>query len=166
MPAHDPTGMYRLSMVRGIEYDESLRVGQGFDYILRVGERWPMMVVGECLYSYRVHAGSITRVNAASRDRLVLEVLRCACERRGIDYEQWRAARVSKRRQRMEGLEYGLAAHFMESAVDQRREGGFMAAVRTGLACLRLRPWWPRFHKALVYALGPPELVRRLRGRR
>ena len=168
MPAHDPTGMYRMTLVRGFRYDESVPPPfvEGYDYILRVGERWPMMVVGECLYSYRVHAGSITRVDATSRDRLVLEVLRCACERRGIDYDRWRAAKASKRRKRLEGFEYGLAAHFMESAVDQRREGRFMAAVRTGLACSRLRPWSPRFHKALVYALGPPELVRRLRGRR
>ncbi len=55
MPAHDPTVMYRVEAVRGMRYEEALRIGQGFDYILRVGEQYPMMVLGECLYSYRVH---------------------------------------------------------------------------------------------------------------
>src|SRR5690606_2195699 len=40
MPAHDPTGMFRWKLVEGIEYAPELRIGQGFDYILRVGEKY------------------------------------------------------------------------------------------------------------------------------
>lgn len=163
MPAHDPTGMYRMSMVRGLEYDTDLRVGQGYDYILRVGERWPMLVVGECLYSYRVHASSITRCDPGRRQRLVREVIRRACERRGIPFEE---QPVSKHRLHggvAAAQDNNLAAQFIQSALDQRRERRRLGAVRTGLQCARLHPLDPHYHKALIYALSPWWLIRRLR---
>ena len=41
MPGHDPTVMYRVSMVSGIRFDEQLPIVEGFDYVIRVGERFP-----------------------------------------------------------------------------------------------------------------------------
>jgi len=76
MPAHDPTGMFRLSIVMDMRYEPSLKVGAGFDYILRVGELHPMMVLGECLYSYRIHSSSTTRLDADRRKKMIRKVLR------------------------------------------------------------------------------------------
>ena len=40
MPGHDPTAMYRSSMVRGFRFSEELTNAEGLDFILRVGERF------------------------------------------------------------------------------------------------------------------------------
>src|SRR5262249_46667806 len=54
IPALDPTGMFRMSLVGHIRYEASLPIVETFDYILRVGEQYPMIVLGECLYGYRI----------------------------------------------------------------------------------------------------------------
>ncbi|HEX2973902.1 MAG TPA: glycosyltransferase family A protein [Tepidisphaeraceae bacterium] len=162
MPAHDPTAMYRMAMVRDIQYDTDLRVGQGYDYMLRVGEQWPMIVLGECLYSYRVSSSSVTRSDPQRRQKLVLEVIRRACQRRGIPFEQ---RPVSSRRLRggASFRDNNIAAQFIDSVLDQRRAGQWFSAIRTGLQCINLHPLDMHYHKAFVYALSPWWLIRRLR---
>src|SRR5690606_25195403 len=86
MPAHHPTAMYRMSAVSQMTYDVSLPIVEGYDYILRVGEMHPLKVIGKCLYSYRVHANSVTRQDPTRRDTLVAEAQRKACLRRGLNY--------------------------------------------------------------------------------
>ncbi len=166
MPAHDPTAMYRRSLLIGMRFQESLFIGQGFDFNLRVGEEHPMMVLGECLYSYRVSAGSRTRADVERRQRDVHEVCARACARRGIDESRAAefyqpASALGRNRLR----DNNLAAHFMESVVDQRRAGKLASAIRTGLACSALHPLDPHYHKALLFSLLPQGLVARLRGR-
>src|SRR5262249_49805075 len=39
MPAHDPTGMFRMSLVGDVRYDPALPFVEAFDYILRIGEK-------------------------------------------------------------------------------------------------------------------------------
>lgn len=160
MPSHDPTVMFRREKVEGIEYEPTLIIGQGYDYILRVGERHPMVVLGECLYTYRVHDQSRTRRAPIVRERMVLEIIKCACERRGLDFENVKGpARYSKR-----GMaDNNLAATFMESAVDLRAAGRQLEAIKTGIECIRLRPLSLHHHKALVYAILPTAIRKMLR---
>lgn len=161
IPAHDPTVMFRRSMVSGIRYDPDLRIGQGYDYILRVGETRPMMVLGECLYSYRVHRGSNTRRRPEERLEYIRRVIDRARERRG---SPGAAAKPGKRSLRGRSLaDNNLAAHFMESVVDLRRRGRWRAAIRTGLTCSMLSPLTPHYHKALAYAIIPATLRRLIR---
>lgn len=161
MPAHDPTGMYRVSMVRDIEYEPSLRIGQGYDYILRVGERWPMMVLGECLYSYRVHPNSITRQNVLKRHAAVELVRRRAAERRGVAVEALEAPNLIRNRHR----DNNLPAHFLESVVDLRRIGHNLSALKTAAHCAMLHPFDHDYYKPLAAALLPQRALRRLRRR-
>jgi glycosyltransferase involved in cell wall biosynthesis len=163
MPAHDPTGMYRVSMVQGIAYDPVLRVGQGYDYMLRVGERWPMLVLGECLYSYRVSRGSVTRSDPQRRQQHVYEVLRRACKRRGVSYDRRPAMRRRASISRRRAQDNNLAAHFIDSVLDQRQVGRVVGAVRTGLQCSRLHPLDLHYYKALIYAISPWWLIACLR---
>jgi glycosyltransferase involved in cell wall biosynthesis len=158
MPAHDPTAMYRISALAGMRYETDLPVVEGFDYILRVGEKHPLLVLGECLYSYRIHSQSVTKRDPAKRDRLVREVLKRACARRGIDF----ASRFP-RSGRKERADNNLAADFMESVLDQRRAGKRLSAVRTGIQCSRLRPLDLHYQKALIYSLVPWSLISYLR---
>jgi glycosyltransferase involved in cell wall biosynthesis len=166
MPAHDPTAMYRLSLVGDLRYEPSLRIGQGMDYILRVGERHPMMVIGECLYSYRVHGGSVTRQNYRRRQEFVREVKRRACARRGVTGPAAESALPRRRRVRNSDLDNNLVAHFMESALDLRRAGRRWQALRTGLRALSLHPLDPAYLKPAVYALAPVLWIEVWRARR
>ncbi len=43
IPAHDPTGMFRMNMVGQMRYDITLPYTEAVDYILR-GERFPLAV--------------------------------------------------------------------------------------------------------------------------
>jgi len=167
MPSHDPTVMFRVSTVKGMRYEPSLRVGQGWDYILRVGEQYPMMVLGECLYSYRARSESNTRCDAARRKEKQREVLRRAGERRGVKarkdrLEKGTPARGMSHRDR----EHGFVPHFMESVLDLRRAGRIAEALKTALFCLRLHPLDPYYHKPLAYFLAPFGVIEHHRHRR
>ncbi len=168
MPAHDPTVMFRLSAVRGIEYDPELRIGQGYDYVLRVGERYPMAVIGESLYRYRVHANSVTRKGAERRQKAVVDVLRRAAERRGVPFTDEFASGIRIKSGRNAELDNNLAAHFIESVIDLRRAGRRREALRVGFCCAGLHPLDPHYLKALVYGAMPKAFIDRLRrnGRR
>jgi len=166
MPGHDPTAMFRMSMVRGLRYDVGLEIGQGFDYVLQVGERFPTAATGECLYSYRVHLGSNTRRSPSERERLVGEVVRRACVRRGLGHALPEGRRQEGRwRLRNRDRDNNLAAHFMESVCDLRRAGHFLEAVMVGAACARLHPLDPYYYRAILYAALPRRFVERHRGR-
>jgi glycosyltransferase involved in cell wall biosynthesis len=166
MPGHDPTGMYRMAMVGDMRYETSLPYVEGYDYMLRVGERFPLTVLGECLYSYRIHPASITKKSPVERERKVREVLRRACQRRGCDFESVFGPEPDygrRRRLRHRDLDNNLAAHFIESAVDLRSRGRVIEAIRTGLRCASFHPVDPYYHKALAYAVLPQFVVRKLR---
>jgi glycosyltransferase involved in cell wall biosynthesis len=167
MPGHDPTPMYRLSMVRGFEFDPSLPVAEGLDYILRVGEQFPLFALGECLYSYRIHQASITKRARDLCQTCVWKVLRRACDRRGVRFEDvFGVGRDSPlQRPRNKELDNNLAASFIESVIDLRSSGRRVEALRTGLQCSRLHPADLHYHKALAYAVMPMKMMERLRAR-
>jgi len=160
MPSHDPTVMFRMSMVSGLSYEPSLRVGQGWDYILRVGEKSAMMVLGECLYSYRVHFDSITRTDSIRRNQKVQDVLKLACQRRGLDFsEYFPSSSVLRTKSSHREQEIGVVPHFIESVLDLRRARRFRDSLATAISCLRLHPWAPYYYKPLVYFLAPLKII-------
>jgi glycosyltransferase involved in cell wall biosynthesis len=163
MPAHDPTAMYRLSKVKGVQYDSALRVAHGVDYILRVGERHEMLVLGECLYSYRIHPSSLTKSDPVRRDMEVEEVRSRACARRGIPFVP-KAHNRNRflRRSRSSERDNGLAGHFALSVQDQRNRGLRWSSLYTGLQCARLHPADIQYLKAAFYAISPDWLRRRV----
>jgi len=165
MPSHDPTAMFRRSMVGELQFDERLPVVEGLDYILRVGERYPMMVVGEVLYGYRVHRDSITHRDPARRAELVREAIRAAARRRGEDPERVIASLGLGSGSRIERADNNLPAHFIESVLSLIGKRCRFAAMRVGSACVRLNPRDAHYWKALVYALMPVPLIKVVRDR-
>jgi len=167
MPAHDPTVMYHVPKVRSLKYDTSLWLNEGFDYILQVGEKHPMRVLGKCLYSYRFHLESITKKTTAHQERakFAYYVVEKACQRRGVpvpkEFEKKLKAAAQKPRNR--DRDNNLAAHFMNSTVDLRRAGKRLEALRTAWICSRMHPLDFHYQKALIYALAPLWLVNRIR---
>ena len=161
MPAHDPTAMYRVSLVKEVLYDPQLRQGEGIDYILRIGERHPLAVLGDCLYSYRVHPHSLTREDPVARMSFVQEALNRARVRRGLPEcfaPPPRAGRSHNARN-----DNGLPAHFMRSVQSLCNKGCRASALVAGLYCARLHPCDPEYLKPLAVSLAPRCLRSRLR---
>lgn len=161
MPAHDATPMFRVSLVRKFCYKPALQYGEGLDYILRVGEQHPMLVLAECLYSYRFHFGSLMTKNVLQRKQMIRNVLERACERRGLnpsDYLPANSERISIFRHRER--ETHIVPHFMESVLDLRRADRNSEALKTAFACLRLHPCDPYYYKPLAYFLAPLALIK------
>jgi glycosyltransferase involved in cell wall biosynthesis len=164
LPALDPTGMFRISLVGNMRYDASLQCAETLDYILRVGEEHPMVVVGECLYGYRILLNSLSRRDPIWRDQFAIRALRQACARRGLVYDEVFSNAAHRTRSSQNCiLDNNIAAHFMNSVVDQRRAHLRMGALRTALDCVRLHPLDAHYYKALVYALASPAVVDYLR---
>jgi glycosyltransferase involved in cell wall biosynthesis len=155
MPAHDATGMFRMSMIRNMRYDPSLPFAEAVDYVFRLGESHPMMVLGDCLYGYRWHPNSLTQSDPHRCDRMVTKVMERACERRGQPYS--RSSPQGRRRAN------GIASVFVVSVLSQRQTQRRWGAVRTGLHCASLHPFDPYHYKALVYAVAPAGLLRFIR---
>lgn len=156
IPSQDPTVMYRTAIARRYPYAEDLPVVEGLDHVLRVGEHHPLRSLGECLYSYRIHPHQITRRSPADRERLVREVRRRACLRRGIPFVEGAAADRGSANDIRENY---IASHFISSVLDLRRLRRRIDALRTGWFCSLLHPADPIYHKALIYALAPEPLI-------
>jgi glycosyltransferase involved in cell wall biosynthesis len=167
MPAHDPTGMYRVSMVGQFRYDEKLRIAEGYDYILRIGEQFPMMVVGECLYAYRVNREGLTKRDPIARQKLLRDASRKMFERRGLPYDESQLPKVSDPdRITNRDLDDDLVSHFMASTVDLRRAGRWRAAARAAATCIALHPRDPYYYRPVLYTVAPLRLIEWYRTRK
>jgi glycosyltransferase involved in cell wall biosynthesis len=165
MPAHSPTAMYRFGPIRDVRFDPDLRVAEDVDYVLQVGERHPMAVLGECLYSYRIHFGSTSRVDPARNRRMELKVIERACLRRGLDPAAHVPAPHAFSTRFAHRDREQVVPHFMESVLDARRAGDWRGALRTAATCLRLHAWDPYYYKPLTYSVLPLALVNLYRQR-
>jgi len=158
MPAHDPTGMYRLSALSGMRFDDTLWIGQGVDFVLRVGEKCPMVRLGDCLYSYRINYSSTIRRDANKTNASVNVVREKACVRRSLDFDQFK---VDFKPRAVKGryLDADIIPHCMESVIDLKRQGCFFDACIVGWQCAKLHPLGPYFYKPFVYVVTPVRII-------
>lgn len=166
MPAHGPTPMYRTAMVSDIRYEPTLTVAEDVDYILQVGERHELAVLGACLYTYRVRLGSTSRIDMDRTEQMVRRVVERACRRRGIDPTVYIQPQRRCSPHRMYRDREAVVPHFMESVLDLRRAGRGVDALRTAAFCLRLHPADPYYYKPLAYFLAPFAVIDFYRRRR
>lgn len=158
IPAHDATPMYRLSMVKPFKYNPKFKIGQGVDYILRVGETYNMAVLPECLYSYRINMESNIRKNHLIREPMIHEVLCQACLRRKLPVPKFAPPKKNyffKHRQ----TDTHIVIHIMESVLDIKRAGNYWQSFKTTLICMRLHPLDPYYYKPLCYFFIPRKLI-------
>ena len=166
IPAHDATGMYRRSMVREIGFDERFRIGQGIDFILRVGECCPMEVMGECLYTYRINYRSTIRQDATHTVDMIRQVLEEACRRRGLTAEAMAHRLPQPSRFQHRNRDTAIIPHCMNSVLQSRQRRRYGEAIRTAWICLLLKPYDPYYYKPAVYALLPLGLIQYYRKRK
>jgi hypothetical protein len=120
-----------------------------------------MLVLAECLYSYRVHFGSLMTKNVLQRKQMIRDVMERACERRGLnpsDYLSVNSERISRFQHRER--ETHIVPHFIESVLDLRRADRNTEALETAFACLRLHTCDPYYYKPLAYFLVPLALIK------
>jgi len=155
-PAHDPTIMVRLSLTRDQRFAEDLRVGQGEDHLLRIGERHPMAVVAGCHYAYRVHDGNASKASGERTLTYRREVLRRASQRRGIPPAE---VRRPKRYQRVDRALH-VTGHVVDSTIELRALGRRRQAIEDAAAHLRGAWRYPATWLPLLYAVVPNPVLR------
>ncbi len=156
LPSHDPTLVFRTRVGQAVGFDESLRIGQGIDFVLRLLEMGELQVIGEDLYGYRIHSGSITRQDAARRRQFVELVADKAWARRGF-VERTRLGATS------ESPDNHLHRHFMRSVAECRDRGELRGAVVGAVTSIMRGPLLPRYYLALANLLFPRTLRNWLR---
>lgn len=112
--------------LRAVRYDEGLRIGEDFDLILRLlleGTR--MLIVPEPFYLYRRHSGSIShRLSVPDMEAMVGRQKALVGAFGPLD------GRIEAAfRQRLSGLEQGLAYERLVASVKARRLGSALALV-------------------------------------
>jgi glycosyltransferase involved in cell wall biosynthesis len=162
MPGHDPTMMVKAAVAREFPFNPSFRIAEGLDFVLRAGEKYPCMRLGECVYSYRIISTSITKKNVARRKLFVRQVLRSAYARRGLSlpsYLETSNDEVAAQVVTKIDFDNNLPAHFMESVLDLKRVNRSIEALRVGLFCATLNLGSFHYHKAWIYSLLPLNLI-------
>lgn len=162
MPAHDPTLACRTDLARSLGFDPELRLMEGVDFVFRLAERHDIAVLGQCLYHYRLHPGSLTRGDPRCRRDAMRGVFDAARTRRGLaplsdaafDARFGRAARDPAN---------NLIGHFTDSTYQQVARGRRREALSTALAAFGAAPLRPGSAKPLAYALMPKTLARTVR---
>jgi glycosyltransferase involved in cell wall biosynthesis len=157
IPAHDATGMYRTALTKNIKFDEELRIGQGIDYVLKVGERYLIEKIGCCKYSYRINYDSTTRKH---KDNYlwIQRVLEKAYLRRGFDISCL-AADIKNKNKSESGMNYDIVPHCMNSVVDLKKARRLGEAISVALSSAILEPRSLLFYKPLLYALLPSSVI-------
>jgi glycosyltransferase involved in cell wall biosynthesis len=164
MPGHDPTIMFRRELINEYLYDEDLVLGEGHDFILRVGEKRCVENIGSALYGYRFHLESLTKKDPLKRTRMIARVLEKACLRRGANFRERFPHLCSE-----EGICQVAAASPLNDTLSH-----FVISVQCSLRCgrrieaLKLVTWmarrWPRereTYKAAALLLMPRVLLKR-----
>jgi len=158
MPAHDATGMYRTVMTEQIWFDESLKIGQGVDYVLRVGEAYPIAVLGECLYTHRINYNSITHRNPKNNVDRINNVIKKACLRRKVNYENYISGHRSSRYFKHRDMDT-ILTYIMQSVYSLKRNNRYREALETAWSCFLLHPADPLYSKPLLYSIMPIQMI-------
>jgi glycosyltransferase involved in cell wall biosynthesis len=160
MPAIGATAMYRVSMVSDFRFEPTLKLAEDLDYILRIGEQYPLAVLGDCLYFYRIHKGASTKQDPILNRKMEHAAFIRACRRRGIELDTFESVdlnsklRSLRRRRNMDTI-----PHFIECILDLRRTGQNWHALKTAVECLRLRPFDLYHYKPMVFFIIPIALI-------
>jgi hypothetical protein len=156
VPAHDATGMYRTKIIADFRFDEKMWLIEGVDFVIRIGEVFPISVIPECLYSHRVNYSSITHSQGDKIHEATEKFKSKTAFRRGSKYEPKLKNERSKLNKIFKHRRYDtILPYAMNSVFQQRLCGNWMSAFRTALISLSLHPCDLLYFKPLLYCLVP-----------
>ena len=149
--------MFRVSMVKNYRFNENFSIGSPLDFILRIGEKFPVFVLGECLYSVRILRDSLSRRNPNESLNKLWDIKYEACKRRGLDPIKYvsQIHTIIKSKGGRKGIDSNVVSHFIHSVKDFRKAGMRWKAILTGLQCIKLQPFDFNVYKAIIYAFCP-----------
>lgn len=155
MPAHDATGMFRMSLLKDIRIDPELRIGEGFDLMMRVGEQHPMMVIDGCWYSHRLNPNSLTHQDSQWNIEQVNLATQKACARRHLDYQKYKVA-VPRRRRFFKHRDQDTVVSYAVVSVRQLKQvRNYKGALNTALRSAWMHPLDPIYYKPLLLLVTP-----------
>lgn len=155
MPAHDATGMYRFSLLPNTRIDPELRIGEGFDLIMRVGEMHPILLIDGCWYSHRLNPDSLTHRDPVWNIEQVNLAIRKACDRRGAKYENFKQALPKTHRWFKHRDMDTIVMYAVISVRQQKRLGRMGGALNTALYCAKMHPFDYLYYKPLLLFATP-----------
>jgi glycosyltransferase involved in cell wall biosynthesis len=160
VPGHDATGMYRSAFTEHLRFDETLRSEEGIDFIIRLGEEKPIMLLGECLYTYRINYGSLTRRDRDFTLKYINIVKQKTYQRRNPGAEEF-GMPVQKKPGFFKHRDFDtqIVVHCMDSVLQLRRIGKFIEALKVATVCLRIHPFDWYYYKPLFYSVLPLKLI-------
>jgi glycosyltransferase involved in cell wall biosynthesis len=160
-PGHDASGMYRLSLIKHFRFDQSLQIGQGIDFILQVGEQFPIICLDKCLYSYRINDQSITHENVANNHKSVNLIRKKACARRQLNFEDFKVSfKKTTGLFNYRHTDIHVIPHCMKSVLNLKLRHQFRAAFYVGWQCIVLQPLNPYYYKPLLYVIAPLIIIK------
>jgi len=162
LPAHDASGMYRTSMTKGILFDEELRIGQGVDYVWRVGEKFPISVLEDVLYTHRVNHQSVTHNTPSTNFEKINVVINKACARRGLNYNNFKLKSQPKLLKSERGID-SILPYAIESVLALKRRKEYIQAIKTAVLCIAFHPLDYMYYKPLIYLIAPVWFVEKYR---
>ena len=157
-PELDPTMIVKLDLAKFYKFNPEYKIGQCLDFIFRVGEEHPILVLEDILYSYRFNLNSNTKSNHTKKEEYLLRIFNSAKERRKekhITPSELNAKLGSRRRSK----DNNLSGHFSESIFQQIQKGN---RIKTFSLC-----WFAvkninlnrNFVKSIVYPFLPLKLI-------
>ncbi len=158
LPAHDATGMYRLTMTKRLFFDNDLKIGQGVDYVWRVGELFPIAVLEACLYSHRVNHQSVTHKRPFDNFEKINIVIKKACERRGCNFQDKKINCTPLTLKKKRGMD-SVLPYAINSVITLKRKKAYSDSLKTALLCVAFHPFDYMFYKPLVFFFIPNNLL-------
>ncbi len=155
LPGIDPTIMFRREATAAIRFDPELTIGHGEDHLIAIGEKFGLLVIDGCHYSYRVHAENMSRQSRGDNARYAQMVADRASARRGRT--AWRPDPSTDRTSSV------VASYVVDSSVELVAVGRRREAVAGSLRFLRRNMRSASAWLALAYASSPGSILRRLR---
>lgn len=163
MPGLDPTMMVRADLAKATKFDPTLKLGEGLDFILKIGEEHPIIQIPDILYYYRFHYQSITKTDPTSKGRYLLQVANSARERRGVPTME-ESVYFERTKEYINDANNNLVGHFTDAAYCSVANGYRREAIQTALLSMKYAPnGGVKYLKPLVYSLLPYSWAKLLR---
>lgn len=157
--------MYRTNITKDLLFDNEFWIGEGVDYIWRVGEVFPITVLEECLYSHRVNYQSITHKHPNDNFETINIVIKKACQRRGWDFNKYKRDRPPVLLKKKRGMD-SILPYAIESVISLKRRKSYFDAVKTAFICISIHPFDYMFYKPMLYLFIPQSVLAYYRNRK
>jgi len=163
-PELDPTMIVKLDLAKSYRFNPEYKIGQCLDFIFRIGEKHPILVLEDILYSYRFNLNSNTKINYKRKEEYLLRIFNSAKDRRNekrITPSELAEKLGSRRRSK----DNNLSGHFSESIFQQIKNGNRFKTFNLCWFAIKNINLNKNFAKSIVYPFLPLSVIVFLKSR-